>query len=76
MRYIFDSSIAETMKSVEVRDLKPGMVLAFTNLEVVTTPVSLVKTQKGKLEFVAKNKRGELISKSWNRHTLVNILDS
>lgn len=62
------------MTSKETRDLKPGDILAFTKAEVISTPVSLMKTPKGRLDFVVKTKSGNFIQKSWNRHTLINIL--
>lgn len=62
------------MKSIETRDLKPGMILAFTHDEVLTHPVSLLKTAKGKVDFAVRTRKGHIVQKTWNKHTLVNIL--
>lgn len=63
-----------TTKSIETRDLTPGMVLAFTYAEVLTHPTSGISTGRGKVDFIVKTKGGAIIQKSWNRHTLVNII--
>ena len=60
-------------RSVETRDLKPGMVLAFTGEEVMTVPYAGLKTARGKVDFVVKSKSGSMIRKTWNRHTLINV---
>jgi hypothetical protein len=60
--------------SIEVKDLKPGMVLAWTGCEVITHPTAGVSTQRGKLDLIVKTKSGKLIQKSWNRCTLISVL--
>lgn len=60
-------------KSVETRYLEPGMVLRWTGDTVVTTPTSGISTKSGKLDFIVKTKKGSMIQKSWNRHTLIAV---
>lgn len=61
------------MKSIETKYLKPGDVLFWTKDTVLTHPVNLIKTQRGKVEFAVRTKSGAVIAKCWNRNTKVLI---
>ena len=63
----------KTQKSIETRDLQPGMVLSFTGAKVLTHPYSGISTGRGKVDFIVETKSGAKIQKSWNRHTIVVI---
>lgn len=61
-------------QTIEVRDLKPGMVIRYTRDEIVSHPTSGISTSKNKMDFIVKTPKGAMIQKSWNRHTLVAII--
>jgi hypothetical protein len=60
-------------KTVETRDLTPGMVLRWTGATVMTHPTAGISTRRSKVDFIVKNKNGSMIQKSWNRHTLIAV---
>lgn len=60
-------------KTVETKDLTPGMILRWTGDEVITHPTAGISTVKGKMDFVVKTKKGFMKQKSWNRNTLIAI---
>lgn len=64
----------EIMKSIEVRDLKAGQILAFTYAKVMCEPVCLSDGKRGMIDFIVLMPDGEVVQKSWNRHKLVNII--
>lgn len=71
------SSIANAMtKSIQTRDLKPGMEMAYTHDIVQTHPYSGLSTKRGKLDFIVKTPKGHMVQKSWNRHTFIAIIQN
>lgn len=66
---------AKNSKSVEVRYLSPGMILAWTGAEVITSPTAGISTSRGKMDLIVKTKKGDMVQKSWNRHTLISIIN-
>lgn len=63
-----------TTRTIEARDLKPGMILRYTKDEVITHPTAGISTQRGKMDFIVKTPKGHMVQKSWNRHTLIAII--
>lgn len=63
-----------TSKSVETRDLKVGDIMAFTGDTVIAGPTSGISTGRGKMDLIVKTKKGHIVQKSWNKHTLINVL--
>lgn len=60
-------------KSIETRYLTPGMVLRWTGDTVMTHPTAGISTKSGKVDFIVKTKKGSMVQKSWNRHTLIAV---
>lgn len=61
-------------KGVLVKDLKPGMVIAFTKNEVLTHPTAGISTERNKMDFVVKTPKGTIMQKGWNRNTIISIM--
>lgn len=60
-------------KTVETRDLTPGMILRWTGATVMTHPTAGISTGRGKMDLIVKTKAGTMVSKSWNRNTLIAV---
>ena len=58
------------MKTIEVKDIKPGMVLFYTKEAVLTYPCELSK--RGNMDFMVNSSDG-IVRKSFNRHKLVAV---
>lgn len=52
-----------------VRDIRPGDVI--NGMTVLTRPVALVNTPKGKMEFVVQHPDGRLFTKVWGASTTI-----
>lgn len=63
------------MKSIQVKDLKAGMVLS-SGAKVVADPVSLCNTPKGKVEIGIEYTNGKIRAQEWNKYTMVKILQN
>lgn len=48
--------------------------MAFTGDTVIAGPTAGISTGRGKMDLVVRTKKGHIVQKSWNKHTLINIV--
>lgn len=56
-----------------VKDLKTGDVLSASNAKVISDPVALCKTPKGKVEIGIEYANGKKRLNYWNKYTKVRL---
>lgn len=59
-------------QSIKVADLKAGDILS-SGAKVISAPVSLVRTPKGKVQIGIQYPNGNQKVQTWGKHTTVNI---
>lgn len=48
--------------------------MAFTGDTVIAGPTAGISTGRGKMDLIVKTKKGHIVQKSLNKHTLINIV--
>jgi len=61
-----------SIKGIEAKNLKPGMVMAFTYAKIVSSPINLNGGHY--LDLAIKTKKGGVESRTWNHNRIIKII--